>query len=141
VVLGVLAAIGWVTTQNGRGRTGEGSPPDADGEAGDGAIGDGADGAIADGASSEASVDGPSDGTIADGDGSPDELLSNEERVVRLLEEHGGRLKQQAVVAELDWTEAKTSQVVSDLRETGDVESFRLGRENVLSLPDAEEEP
>jgi hypothetical protein len=139
VVLGVLAAIGWVTTQNGRGRTGEGSPPDTDGEAGDSAIGNGADGAIADGASSGASVDGPSDGTVADGDGSPDELLSNEERVVRLLERHGGRLKQQAVVAELDWTEAKTSQVVSDLRETGDVESFRLGRENVLSLPDGEE--
>lgn len=65
------------------------------------------------------------------------ELLSNEERVVRLLEERGGRLKQQDVVEELGWTEAKTSQVVSDLREQGRIESFRLGRENVLSLSDA----
>ena len=66
----------------------------------------------------------------------PAELLSNQERVLRLLEREGGRLKQQQVAAELDWTDAKTSQVVSDLREAGDVESFRLGRENVLTLPD-----
>ncbi|XVH32820.1 DUF7345 domain-containing protein [Haloferacaceae archaeon DSL9] len=66
----------------------------------------------------------------------PEELLSNEERVLRLLERNGGRMKQQDVVAELGWTEARTSQVVSGLREDGDIESFRLGRENVLTLPD-----
>ncbi|MDX1747063.1 MAG: hypothetical protein R3324_14090 [Halobacteriales archaeon] len=65
----------------------------------------------------------------------PDELLSNEERVLRVLEEHGGRMKQQEVASALDWTDAKTSQVVGNLREAGDIESFRLGRENVLSLP------
>lgn len=68
--------------------------------------------------------------------GPPLELLSNEERVMRLLEERGGRIKQQQVVAELDWTEAKTSQVVSGLREEDQIEVFRIGRENVLSLPD-----
>lgn len=66
----------------------------------------------------------------------PLELLSNEERVMRLLEERGGRIKQQQVVTELDWTEAKTSQVVSGLREEDQIEVFRIGRENVLSLPD-----
>ncbi|MWV41536.1 hypothetical protein [Natrialba sp. INN-245] len=71
--------------------------------------------------------------------GPPDELLSNEERVLRLLEQRGGRIKQQEIVAELDWTEAKTSQVVSGLREDDEVEVFRIGRENVLSLPDDEE--
>jgi hypothetical protein len=74
-------------------------------------------------------------------DAPPAELLSNEERVLSLLEREGGRLKQQQVAAELDWTDAKTSQVVSDLREAGDVESFRLGRENVLTLPDVSIEP
>jgi hypothetical protein len=39
------------------------------------------------------------------------------------------------VVQELDWTDAKTSQVVGNLREDGDVEVFRIGRENVLALP------
>ncbi|SFC42336.1 hypothetical protein SAMN05444422_10884 [Halobiforma haloterrestris] len=65
-----------------------------------------------------------------------DELLSNEEQVLLLLEEYDGRMKQQTVVEELDWTDAKTSKVVSGLREEGELESFRLGRENVLSLPD-----
>ncbi|SDJ53949.1 helix-turn-helix transcriptional regulator [Natronorubrum texcoconense] len=64
-----------------------------------------------------------------------DDLLSNEEQVLRLLEEYGGRMKQQTVVEELEWTDAKTSKVVSTLREEGELESFRLGRENVLSLP------
>ncbi|WP_435551222.1 helix-turn-helix transcriptional regulator [Natrinema sp. CGMCC1.2065] len=73
-------------------------------------------------------------------DGPPPELLSNEERVLRLLEERGGRIKQQAVVSELGWTEAKTSQVVGDLREADEIEVFRIGRENVLSLPEEDEE-
>jgi uncharacterized membrane protein len=66
----------------------------------------------------------------------PAELLSNEERVLGLLEANGGRIKQQQVVAELDWTEAKTSQVVTTLRDEDAIEVFRIGRENVLSLPD-----
>lgn len=65
-----------------------------------------------------------------------DDLLSNEEQVLRLLEEYDGRMKQQTVVEELEWTDAKTSKVVSGLREEGKLESFRLGRENVLSLPE-----
>ncbi|WP_312911519.1 helix-turn-helix transcriptional regulator [Natronosalvus caseinilyticus] len=69
----------------------------------------------------------------------PDALLSNEERVVRLLEQHGGRMKQQEVVSTLEWTEAKTSQVVSGLREDGTIEAFRIGRENVLTLADETE--
>ena len=66
----------------------------------------------------------------------PPELLSNEERVLWLLEERGGRMKQQEVVSELEWTEAKTSQVVGQLREDGEIEVFRIGRENVLALPE-----
>ncbi|WP_135821899.1 helix-turn-helix transcriptional regulator [Halostella litorea] len=80
-------------------------------------------------ASAAADADGDAD------DGPPPELLSNEERVLRLLDQRGGRMKQQEVVEALDWTEAKTSQVVGDLRDEGKLESFRLGRENVLSLP------
>jgi hypothetical protein len=64
------------------------------------------------------------------------ELLSNEERVLRLLDDNGGRMKQKQVVEELGWTDAKTSKVVSGLREDGTIESFRIGRENVLTYPD-----
>ena len=68
----------------------------------------------------------------------PDELLSNEERVLQLLRENGGRMKQKQVAEQLDWTAAKTSQVVGDLREDDKVDVFRLGRENVLTLPDVD---
>ena len=85
-------------------------------------------------------ADASSPGESAAETGPPDELLSNEERVLRLLEQHGGRMKQQRVVEELGWTDAKTSQVVGELRESGRVDAFRLGRENVLDLPDEDGE-
>ena len=66
----------------------------------------------------------------------PKELLSPEERVLALLSERGGRMKQKVVTEELDWSAARTSQVVGELRDAGKVESFRLGRENVLKFPD-----
>jgi hypothetical protein len=93
---------------------------------------DGADddaGATADDAGGETDVEDPPAAP-------PEELLSPEERVLRFVRESGGRVKQQAVVAEFDWTAARTSQVVGSLRDDGRVETFRLGRENVLTLPD-----
>jgi hypothetical protein len=78
--------------------------------------------------------------TDSDDDEPPEELLSNEEKVLKLVEERGGRLKQQEVVQELGWTEAKTSQVVRELRDAGDLDGFRLGRENVLRLPEEGED-
>lgn len=68
------------------------------------------------------------------------DLLSNEERVVEVLKRAGGRAKQQQLVEQLGWTDAKTSSVVSTLREDGTLEGFRLGRENVLRLPDKDHE-
>lgn len=65
----------------------------------------------------------------------PSELLRNEEQVMRLLERNGGRLKQKELADRLEWSAAKTSQVVTTLREEGELESFRIGRENVLTLP------
>lgn len=104
----------------------------------------------------DASGDTPADATTDSGDGSaataaggdepvpaddtPEELLSPEERVMRLLERNGGRMKQKAVTEELGWSAARTSQVVGDLRDAGEVESFRLGRENVLKFPDDEDD-
>lgn len=67
------------------------------------------------------------------------ELLSNEEQVLQVVRAHGGRLKQTDLAEELDWTAAKTSQVTKDLRESSRLDGFRLGRENVLKLPDEEE--
>lgn len=70
----------------------------------------------------------------------PEDLLSPEERVLKFVEERGGRVKQQDVVSTFDWTAARTSQVVGNLRDEGKIETFRLGRENVLTLPDDEDD-
>jgi hypothetical protein len=84
---------------------------------------------------------GASDAGSDPADGLDEELLSNEERVLRVLEDEGGRAKQQEVVEALGWTEAKTSQVVSGMRDEGTIDGFRLGRENVLTLPEEEVDP
>lgn len=68
----------------------------------------------------------------------PAELLSNEEQVLSLLKERGGRLKQQEVAAALGWTDAKTSKVVGQMRGADQIETFRIGRENVVTLPDTD---
>jgi len=85
---------------------------------------------------------GPNDDPGSDGSDDapgapPDELMSNEERVIAALENHGGRMKQQALADRLDWDAPKTSRVVGSLREEEEaVEVFRLGRENVVTLPE-----
>lgn len=66
----------------------------------------------------------------------PAELLSNEELALRTLREHDGRMKQRALRDEVGWAAPKTSKVLGDLQEDGRVEVFRLGRENVVTLPD-----
>ena len=88
--------------------------------------------------------EGDSDGAPAPAAESPESepeeaLLSNEERVTRFLADHGGRAKQQEIVDGLDWTEAKTSQVLSSMESEGSIEKFRIGRENVVKLPDGED--
>jgi uncharacterized membrane protein len=64
------------------------------------------------------------------------ELLSDEERVEYLLEENGGRMKQADVVKETGWSNAKVSQLLSSMAEEGRVDKLRIGRENLISLPE-----
>lgn len=68
-------------------------------------------------------------------DETPTELLSDEERVLRLLEENGGRMRQQEVKDALGWSRTKTSNVVNSLRKDDAIEVYRIGRENTLALP------
>lgn len=64
------------------------------------------------------------------------DLLSDEERVERLLEDNGGRMKQANIVRETDWSNAKVSQLLSSMDEDERIEKLRIGRENLISLPD-----
>jgi hypothetical protein len=135
VVLLILAAAAWFVW-----RREEGAPPGAASGGDAGGITSGAAGGET---AAVAAEDGePPNGAGSEGTaGPPEELLSNEERVIRVIQGNGGRMKQQQVVQELDWTDAKTSQVVGNLRDDGEVEVFRIGRENVLALPDETDFP
>jgi len=64
------------------------------------------------------------------------ELLSDEERVERLLERNGGRMKQASIVKETGWSNAKVSQLLSSMEEEGRIDKLRIGRENLISFPD-----
>jgi len=66
------------------------------------------------------------------------ELLSDEERVERLLENNGGRMKQADIVTETGWSNAKVSQLLSAMEEDGRIDKLRIGRENLISFPDEE---
>ncbi|QDX40369.1 hypothetical protein [Salarchaeum sp. JOR-1] len=76
----------------------------------------------------------------AEAEQSAEELLSDEERVERLLEEHGGRMKQAKIVEETRWSNAKVSQLLSSMADEGRVEKLRIGRENLISLPGENDE-
>lgn len=64
-----------------------------------------------------------------------DALLDDEERVERLLSEHGGRMRQSAIVEATGWSKSKVSMVLSEMAEADDVRKLRMGRENIISLP------
>jgi hypothetical protein len=80
------------------------------------------------------------------GAGVPDEeLISDDERVVTLLEENDGRMKQVNIVDETGWSKSKVSMLLSDMEEEGTISKLRVGRENIVSLaghePDAAGSP
>ena len=132
VVLALAAAAAYVR----RGRGG-GAATDAEPEAGSG--GDAGAAEADDAATSEAAAPEPESEDESDDDGVDPELLSDSERVERLLERNDGRMKQAAIVDETGWSDAKVSQLLSSMADEGRVEKLRLGRENLISLPDDEE--
>ncbi|QRV13632.1 hypothetical protein JMJ58_11755 [Haloterrigena salifodinae] len=65
-----------------------------------------------------------------------EELLSDDERVRRLLEQNGGRMKQATIVKETGWSDAKVSQLLSEMDDDDRIRKLRIGRENLITLPD-----
>lgn len=63
------------------------------------------------------------------------EFVTDRERVHRLLQENGGRMKQSEIVDSVDWSKAKVSRLLSDLEADGEITKLSLGRENLISLP------
>lgn len=95
--------------------------------------------------------DGPTGGaaaaTAASESDEPDEpepdlsLLSDEERVEHLLERNGGRMRQADIVKKTGWSDAKVSQLLSSMADNDRVNKLRIGRENLISLPDEDPRP
>ncbi len=137
----VFGGVGWYYRERLSGAGGESVEPPADAVPAEGEPVAGRTTSAGDAAGAGSADDAADSGSAGARSDTPEELLSPEERVLNLLDERGGRMKQQVVTEELGWSAARTSQVVSDLRDAGEVESFRLGRENVLRFPEESDTP
>lgn len=62
------------------------------------------------------------------------ELLTDEDRVIRMLESSGGRIRQMAIVEQTDWSKSKVSRLLTAMEEQGMIEKISVGRENVIEL-------
>ena len=76
---------------------------------------------------------------VGSDDASPDavaagDLLTDEERIIGLLEENGGRLKQQHVVETTDWSKAKVSRLLSSMEDDDAIVRIQIGREKLIFL-------
>lgn len=71
--------------------------------------------------------------------GSPAAVMTDEERVLALLDANGGRMRQAAIAEEFDWSASKTSRVVGGMADDDSVEKLQLGRENLVALDTDEE--
>lgn len=117
---------------------GPGGPGGAGGT--DGASGGGGPGGAeatggAGGATTASSTGGAAEPAVSD-----EELLSDEDRVMQLLEESGGRMKQVNIVDETGWSKSKVSMLLSEMEDEDHISKLRVGRENIISLKGEEPE-
>lgn len=72
----------------------------------------------------------------------PPKLLSDEGKVVRLLVENNGRIRQHQITDETGWSKSKVSRICSQMHADGTIEKQSVDRENVIvfseALPDDE---
>lgn len=137
VGLGLVAAIVYLRRRDTDGPVERGvdaaSAPDADASGGENAVSD-----AGERERQEADTTDAERGDESGADDVDPSLLSDEERVEHLLDQNGGRMKQGRIVQETGWSDAKVSQLLSTMADDGRIEKLRLGRENLISLPDEE---
>lgn len=66
----------------------------------------------------------------------PPEFLPNYKRVVTLLDEHDGRIRQSEIVKETGWSKSKVSRILSEMEEEGQIAKIDIGRGNVIARPE-----
>jgi uncharacterized membrane protein len=122
-VAGALSTLG--EGDDSEGATAEGDTPATPGES------------TADGDAPANSAPGGDSTEAENGGGVTDApLLSDEEQVLTLLQERDGRMKQADIVDATDWSNAKVSQLLSEMAEGGEIRKLRIGRENLITLPE-----
>lgn len=75
-------------------------------------------------------------GSDADGDSS--RTLSDQDRVIRLLEDNDGQLHQSKIVSRTPWSKSKVSRLLARMAEQGLVVKINAGRRNLIALPGEE---
>ncbi|AWB27079.1 helix-turn-helix transcriptional regulator [Halococcoides cellulosivorans] len=65
------------------------------------------------------------------------EHLPDDRRVIGLLEDADGRMKQTAIVEATGWSKSKTSMVLSGMADDEQIFKLKVGRENIVCLPEA----
>ncbi|AGB37573.1 helix-turn-helix transcriptional regulator [Natronococcus occultus] len=128
VVLGAAIALVWYREQDGT-SSAETAPTEASEPIGPQPASE-----DADSTDSEAETDAPSEALTED------ELLTDEDRVIRLIRENGGRMKQVNIVEETGWSKSKVSMLLSEMEREGSISKLRVGRENIISLEGYEPE-
>ncbi|KMT45739.1 hypothetical protein EL22_27825 [Halostagnicola sp. A56] len=90
--------------------------------------------------SEQSALDEPRDAELefSENDEVDPSLLSDEERVHRMLSKNGGRMKQATIVKETGWSNAKVSQLLSKMDDDDEIEKLRIGRENLITHPEVD---
>lgn len=128
-----------LTPSGGRGASENDAPSASTADAGDAADPSGAP-AEADDADPTADAD----VNAADDPGVPatagEELLTDGERIRRLLLRSGGQMRQTALVSALPWSSSTVSRKLTELEERGEVSRIQVGRGKVVFYPGSEPE-
>ena len=66
----------------------------------------------------------------------PVEFLSDDQRILEMLEENDGRMKQADIVKQIEWSKAKVSRVLSSMETDGQIVKIDIGRGNIITRPE-----
>ncbi|WP_435346668.1 DUF7343 domain-containing protein [Haloarchaeobius sp. HRN-SO-5] len=73
-------------------------------------------------------------------EGVESEILTDEDRVLKLLQEYSGPMPQKRVAEQTDWSASKVSRLLSRMDEEGTITKITIGRENIIKLADEDAE-
>jgi hypothetical protein len=69
-----------------------------------------------------------------------EELMADEDRVLMLLRNNDGRMRQANIVNETNWSKSKVSMLLSDMDDEDLISKLQVGRENIISITGNEPE-